>query len=418
MIKDKQLFSNKIDTIIRAVLYLMIAVLPFSKAGIEICFVAALSLWIIKRLIMRDAKPPVTILNKPLLIYIIVGIFSVIASSYFKMSLRAFFTKFMEGILLYFIIVEVFRKKRHLFIIIILLFLSATVTCADGLIQKYLTGFDLFRHVSMVRGGITAAFDHKNDLGAYLLFPVSITWSLLIYKLFLSIKSPGLRDKRYNTAILTLLFCLFSVALGLTSSTGAWLSAIAAIFLSSALARKQIFIPIIVSIFLAFVFLTLSYEARLIESGYEVVNISGVLSGRMQMWRETIDLVKDKPVFGTGISTFMRSFQKYHNGIPTYAHNCYLQMAAEMGIPGLICFLWIIGKLFWSGFRLIFNFNHNETQGYYLQLLFIGLLSGLFAFLIHSFVDTNLYSLQLNALFWYMMGLAVCAYNLLCKKQY
>jgi len=416
MIKDKQLFSNRIDTIIRAILYLMISVLPFSKAGIEICFVAALSLWIIKRLILRDARPPVTILNKPLLIYIIIGILSVIASSYFKMSLRAFFTKFMEGILLYFIIVEVFKKKRHLFIVTILLFLSATVTCVDGLIQKYLTGFDLFRHVSMVRGGITAAFDHKNDLGAYLLFPVSITWSLLIYKLFLSIKSPGLRDKRYNAAILVSFFCLFSVALGLTSSVGAWLSIIAAIFLSSILARKQIFTAMIVSMFLAFVFLALSYEARLIESRHEVVNISSALSGRMLVWKEVIALIKDKPIFGTGLSTFMRTFQKYHSGVPTYAHNCYLQIAAEMGISGLICFLWIIGKLFWSSFRLVLSFDHNKRQGYYLQLLFIGLLSGLFAFLIHSFVDTNLYSLQLNALFWYMMGLTVCAYNLLCKK--
>ncbi|MBL7198377.1 MAG: hypothetical protein ISS47_09810 [Candidatus Omnitrophica bacterium] len=82
----------------------------------------------------------------------------------------------------------------------------------------------------------------------------------------------------------------------------------------------------------------------------------------------------------------------------TYAHNCYLQMLAEIGIIGLASFLWIIGRLFKSSIR---SFKKSR------DLLLLGLLAGIIAFLVHSFFDTNLYSLQLSVLFWAMLGLTV-----------
>jgi len=48
-------------------------------------------------------------------------------------------------------------------------------------------------------------------------------------------------------------------------------------------------------------------------------------------------------------------------------------------------------------------------KDFYLKSVVLGSLSGLFAFLIHNFFDTNFYSVQLGNMMWVVMGLVVAA---------
>ncbi len=114
--------------------------------------------------------------------------------------------------------------------------------------------------------------------------------------------------------------------------------------------------------------------------------------GEGGLWMQAIRLVGRRIFLGQGLGIYM------HMSSGTYAHNCYLQMLAEIGIIGLASFLWIIGRLFRLGIR---SFKKSR------DLLLLGLLAGITAFLVHSFFDTNLYSLQLSVLFWAMLGLTV-----------
>jgi putative inorganic carbon (HCO3(-)) transporter len=98
---------------------------------------------------------------------------------------------------------------------------------------------------------------------------------------------------------------------------------------------------------------------------------------------------------------------------PTYAHNCFLQLTVETGIIGLTSFLWILFTLFQEALLKI-NFIYNESKQE--AVLVIGLLSGILAFLIHSFFDTNFYSLQLSVYLWFMIGILIMATRL--KQEY
>ena len=120
---------------------------------------------------------------------------------------------------------------------------------------------------------------------------------------------------------------------------------------------------------------------------------------RLYVWQGAIKMIQDRPIFGHGVGSFMDIYGRYQGmGTGAYAHNCFLQMAAEIGIVGLVCFIWILVRFFRLGFRTL-----KERK----DSLLLGLLAGIFAFLVHSFFDTNLYSLQLAVLFWFMLGLAV-----------
>ena len=57
--------------------------------------------------------------------------------------------------------------------------------------------------------------------------------------------------------------------------------------------------------------------------------------GRVAIWRDTIRLVEDFPVTGTGAGTFGKAINVYQTAEPGYAidqaHNHYLQLMAEGG---------------------------------------------------------------------------------------
>jgi O-antigen ligase len=80
-----------------------------------------------------------------------------------------------------------------------------------------------------------------------------------------------------------------------------------------------------------------------------------------------------------------------------------LQIWAETGIFSLLSFLIFLTLLLGRGIKA-FMINQNS--------LVLGLLCGISGFLVHSFFDTHLYSLQLAFLFWSMAGLLVAAANL------
>jgi putative inorganic carbon (HCO3(-)) transporter len=125
---------------------------------------------------------------------------------------------------------------------------------------------------------------------------------------------------------------------------------------------------------------------------------------RWLMWQAALGMIRDRPWLGHGVNTFMANYLAYWVGgerFPRYAHNCYLQVAAETGLIGLSAFLGLLGAVFW---RVLAGVREATPEQ---RLLLLGLGAGLLAFATQSALDTNFYSLRQAALFWVLAGLAV-----------
>jgi putative inorganic carbon (HCO3(-)) transporter len=80
---------------------------------------------------------------------------------------------------------------------------------------------------------------------------------------------------------------------------------------------------------------------------------------RMLVWRTGLEIIKAHPWFGAGPEQIAPQFDSYipadfprplPPGWRQHLHNVYLQYAAERGIPTLLIFLWLVGKVvcdFW-----------------------------------------------------------------------
>jgi putative inorganic carbon (HCO3(-)) transporter len=135
----------------------------------------------------------------------------------------------------------------------------------------------------------------------------------------------------------------------------------------------------------------------------------GSVKDRGVMWTNSLKLFYQHPVIGIGLNTFYVNYAKvredeYKDKKGSYAHNCYLQMAVETGVLGLTAFLFLILTVIFKAVKYIVSSRYGE----YYWLVF-GLTAGIAAFLFHSAVDTNLYSLPLATLFWLGMGVLMSA---------
>jgi len=138
-------------------------------------------------------------------------------------------------------------------------------------------------------------------------------------------------------------------------------------------------------------------------------SMEGSASGRIRIWRGAIAMIKDRPLFGHGPNTFMTVFQGYRSNavsLPTYAHNCYLQIAAETGLPSLACFLAFLFFYFRNGLL----FLRKEGQTIRAREL-LGVLSGLLNFLILGMIDTIFHNPQVVMGFWFLAGWGIACQN-------
>ncbi len=316
---------------------------------------------------------------------------------YLNKSLNALFGKWMQYLGICFIVQDTVydRKliKRGMFV-----FLSgASLAVLSGLSQHFF-GIEFLRHrgiadIGMGMRPITSSFNHYNDFAGYLVIVLLLTVALLLENNHLSLKAVGL-----------LIMSMASVlAVIFTFSRGSWLALICAFIFLAFISRKRLIwlVPVFILVFFIFLFYYPLHQRLLFSFSSSLDN------DRFRYWTTAFHMIKDHPFFGVGLGTFMGNFSKYSAVLlsPAYAHNCYLQIWAEAGIFSLVSFIFFILSIVYLGIK---KFIISK------DFLLFGLLTGAVGFLIHSFFDTNLYSLRLAILFWVWVGLISA---LISRKQ-
>jgi len=126
------------------------------------------------------------------------------------------------------------------------------------------------------------------------------------------------------------------------------------------------------------------------------------LNTRILVWKSAADMAADRPLTGTGLGTFKDAYPAYRKGRilmgPAFAHNDYLQIAAECGVPAVLLSVAFIILVMKEGLFVIKK-RIRSFEGWIMP----GLLGALFAMLVHEAVDFNL-MLPANALFFMIVA--------------
>lgn len=395
---EKTKIINFCDKIILFSLYIVAFFLPISKAIIEIFSTLAIAGFIIKKIIQKEGITK-TSFNLVILVYLAICFFSIFISSSLRISARTFFGKTLQEILFVFALVDTLNNERRIKRFIYIMFASSLLLGIDGIYQHF-THKDFIRHrpyYGLPR--IHTTFSTPNDFGSYLV--VIIPFVLIQFFLKPIFK--------FYRLLFFGLFLLLFTCLTFTVSRGAWLA-----FMSTML-FMSIWIRSLGIFFLAlgiFIMITQQFCYPLLKERLNNFFIfrDPSTTDRKVIWQAAWNMFMYKPWIGVGLGTFMYNFSKfvtpgYLYGVP-YAHNCYLQMACEIGIIGVSSFLFLIAMFFYKGIEIL---NTNSQQKTFFWYALLASLAAILGYCVQMAVDTNFYSLDLGLLFWLVLGLGIAA---------
>ncbi len=406
MLQNKEKLITLLDKLSEWSIYILIFCLPFSKTIIEITITVAFMCVLSKKVIKKEKLLALSPINISLIVLSLAILPSFINTENFALSAKALVSKNLKFYILAAMIPQIINSRTKLKNLLIMAGLAGIITVLNGYIQYYVTHVDLLHNYTSFKyvfsfmevnkvfftysyiGFPTASFPYPNDFGAWLIM------YLLPLAAVVFIYSENIRKR----VLLTLCFVSFCYLLILTKARAAWLGFFSGIAFLSIFKLKKI---AIIMISLSFI-LYLGINKKV--GGYVMQFTS--ISDRAEMWKTGWKIFEKHPVVGNGINSFFEQYKQtrtdefqYKRG--SYAHNCYLQMASDVGVVGLgafLCFLYV----FFS--NLLVRTKKLRVEFY--KVLSLGVLAGIFGFLIHSFFDTNLYSLPLAALFWFFVGTA------------
>ncbi len=388
-------------------LTLLLFAIPFSIAAIEILFPLLLLAWAAGWLFnpqkqslwsLKSARP----ILLPLALYLILCAASIFYSSDAMLSLRGFTRKLLEYALLFVIAADVIRTPQASRRSLMAWMAAIWGVVLYGLAQEWALATALYKVQALdpIRGELmdfvkmVGPYTTPNDLATFLMVMGLIVAGVLLNK-------QQLRGRFfYWLTALALAGCLIR-----TQSMGAVGGfCVGLILLLWLTPRRSARIGAGVAVVLA-VGLFIRAEPYPLES----LTFSDLASQkRVGIWGTAGRMIKAKPLLGHGLNTFMANYATYSANTrsgPAYAHNCFLQVAAETGVAGLALFLWFLGAVMISCWRSLKRAGAGTVHPPWLA----GLVAGLAAFLVQSLFDTNFYALRQAVLFWTLAG---CAYGM------
>jgi O-antigen ligase len=127
---------------------------------------------------------------------------------------------------------------------------------------------------------------------------------------------------------------------------------------------------------------------------------------RISIWRDTLKLIHQHPLFGTGLGTFAVAYTSvqttFLNLLVDHAHCDYLEVVSDLGLPGGVL---VFGSIIWILARAVRRYWKAERR--FDTAVCLGCIGSITAILVHSLADFNLY-IPANALvFTVILALAL-----------
>lgn len=285
------------------------------------------------------------------------------------------------------------RTRRDLVIVLSAIAIGAFVAAAFGIVKP--------PSPEVIEGRATGTIGDPNELAAALIVGLALAAGLMMSRG----RPPAVR----LGALLVIPFCMAGIFMSL--SRGGLVALVALLVAAPLLAGRWrpamagLLVLVAASGFLYFTQVA-SLPAR------ERITMSNGGSGRTALWTIGWRMVEAHPIGGVGVGNFPVASPSYvlqpglleqdeliFSVAPKVTHNTYLEILAEMGFPGLLLFLGIVGASLLCTLRAARLWSRRGAVG--MEALARGMLLGLIGLLVADFFISEMY----GKLLWTMLAL-------------
>ncbi len=146
---------------------------------------------------------------------------------------------------------------------------------------------------------------------------------------------------------------------------------------------------------------------------------SGTLASRLEVWQRGLMMVQDFPFTGIGIGTYNQIahlmypfFIAAPDEIVPHAHNQFLQVAVDLGIPGLIAYSALL-----VGFGVCIARAYRASDDVQARALAVGLGCGMFAHHVFGLTDAFILGTKPGIVMWIFLGFAAACLKMTADRR-
>lgn len=154
----------------------------------------------------------------------------------------------------------------------------------------------------------------------------------------------------------------------------------------------------------AYLLANLSLHGALADRFSTLTDPADAALPRLLIWRGSWEMVLDNPWYGIGLGIYYLAWPPYRDPADAtlgfFAHNDYLQLWIETGLPGLLLLL----AVFLSVLVMTIRFLRLPAVNPTLRTEVVGLFCGLLAVAAHTFLDFNFYILPISIVSGLILG--------------
>lgn len=138
---------------------------------------------------------------------------------------------------------------------------------------------------------------------------------------------------------------------------------------------------------------------------------------RLDIWSRALAMIYDMPYTGVGLDMFPVIQSNFYPGVmigpEPHAHQLFLQIALDLGIPGLLAFLWLLVSLSLAAVRA-----YRRCQNAQQRAILLGVLGSIVSYMASGFLDT-IWAAKPVVLFWFVLGITatLCTANEIPQKR-
>lgn len=363
--------------------------------------------------------------GREMILILIISLTAAGISSFSPGALGIWKAYFFEAILLFIIILNVFKKSGDVIKIFTALAVSALIVSLIAVWQK-LSG-------QMIANPFWAALETRRVVSVFG-YPNAVGLYLAPIILILSGWFASLSHKFSKIGIALGITILLSVlAIYFARSDGALTALIIGTGLTAMLSGKKARLTtlLIIIIGAGTIFYLYPTGGTLIKK-ISFQDLSGEI--RKQQWRESWDMLLDQRLLsGAGLNNYQTAVAPYHQEgiffnfddrpnfdavvwasstlqaiywqpveIYLYPHNIFLNFWSELSLFGALLFMWIIGKFLFITSRLAYALNKEGRPEKYWAL---GLFGAMMTIFIHGLVDVPYFKNDLALMFWIIIAM-------------
>jgi putative inorganic carbon (HCO3(-)) transporter len=326
--------------------------------------------------------------NIPIVLLLLAGIGGIAMAPDHTRALGIYRAYFIEAIAIFYIAVDTIRTREQLWLVLIV---AGAGDCLFAIGQIVTFANALAHHAVHIDAGPAFLNTSANDVALYLEPPIAFAVGLSIF----------LSDLRQRLMALACAL-LFLVAILLSLSRASYLALVFLVILAIlSLPGTRLKLWAIAGV--ALIALAV-FEVPLFSQRLGTLAHSAGL--RLSIYTEALRMLKQRPVFGAGISGFPIRVAPFRNSgeeIELYPHNLWLTTWSELGLLGVISFAVIFFGLLWRGIRQL-----SSSAELYKAVIW-GSVAALVLYLVHGMFDSPYWKNDLSVMFWLVAALQVIA---------